>query len=247
VGVVALLLAGCGEDNPGDGGGKPRLTVAAATSLTDAFEEYGTRFDAATARFSFAGSDELAAQIRRGVKPDVYAAADTTLPRQLFEAGLVKKPVTFARNRLVIAVAAGSGGISSIEDLGNRGVKLALGAASVPVGEYAREVIAHLPDAEGEAILANVRSNEPNVAGVLGKLTLGAADAGFLYITDVSAVRDEVRTIELPKDLQPSVDYGAAVVVGAEQPQAAREFIDGLLDGRGFDALQQAGFEPPRK
>ena len=114
-------LAGCGDDESSSGDGKPRLTVSAATSLTNAFEEYGGSFDAATARFSFAGSDELAAQIRQGVKPDVYAAANTKLPDQLFDEELVEKPVRFAGNRLVIAVAKGRDDIKELERPGRGG------------------------------------------------------------------------------------------------------------------------------
>jgi len=240
-----LVLAGCGGDDGASAGGKPRLTVSVATSLTNAFEEYGQGFEPATARFSFAGSDELAAQIRQGVKPDLYAAANTKLPDLLFDEGLVEKPVRFAGNRLVIAVAAGRDDIKGISDLGTEGRKLATGAESVPVGEYTLEVLSRLPPGESKAILANVRSEEPDVGGVVGKLTQGAADAGFLYITDVTAAGDDVRAIELPADLQPSVEYGVAVVKGAKEPQAAKEFIDGLLSGKGADALRNAGFEPP--
>ena len=242
--IALLLLGGCGDEGE-SGNGKPRLTVSAATSLTNAFEEYGKGFDGATARFSFAGSDELAAQIRQGVKPDVYAAANTKLPNQLFDEGLMEKPVLFAGNRLVIAVAKGRHDIQGIEDLAREDTKLAIGAKSVPVGEYTLDVLSRLPAAESKTILANVRSEEPDVGGVVGKLTQGAADAGFLYITDVTAAGEGVRTIELPADLQPSVKYGVAVVKGAKEPEAAKEFIDGLLEGQGADALRKAGFEPP--
>ena len=242
--IAVLLLGGCGDEGE-SGNGKPRLTVSAATSLSNAFEEYGEGFDGATARFSFAGSDELAAQIRQGVKPDVYAAANTKLPDQLFDEGLMEKPVLFAGNRLVIAVAADRDDIKGIEDLGGEDIELAVGAESVPVGEYTREVLSRLPASESEAILANLRSEEPDVGGVVGKLTQGAADAGFLYITDVTAAGDDMRAIELPDDLQPSVKYGVAVVKGAKEPEAAKEFIDGLLEGQGADALRKAGFEPP--
>ena len=92
-----------------------QLVVSAASSLETAFTDYA---DAAgiDAKQSFAGSDELAAQIRQGVKPDVYAAANTTLPDELYGEGLVEKPVVFATNSLVLAVPDGSD-ISSIEDL----------------------------------------------------------------------------------------------------------------------------------
>ncbi|MGI8661396.1 MAG: molybdate ABC transporter substrate-binding protein [Thermoleophilaceae bacterium] len=245
--AFAFALAGCGDDVGGGDGGKPRLTVLAAASLTEAFEQYGGQFDAAAVRLSFAGSDELAAQIRQGVEPDVYAAANTTLPEQLFEEDLVKKPVAFAGNRLVIAVPADSDEISSLDDLAADGVKLAIGSEDVPVGAYTREVLERLPGDESDAILGNVRSNEPDVSGVTGKLTQGAADAGFLYITDVAATNGRLEAIELPARLQPSVGYGIAVVEGAEQPEAAQEFIDGLLEGRGLEAMEQAGFEPPPK
>lgn len=241
--ALALALGGCGDD--GEASGNPRLTVSAATSLTNAFEEYGESFDSATARFSFAGSDEGAAQIRLGVKPDVYAAANTKLPGQLFDEGLVEEPVVFAGNRLVIAVAEGRHDIASIEDLAKEDVQLAIGSGDVPVGAYSREVIGRLEPAQGQAILHNVRSEEPNVAGVVGKLTQGAADAGFLYITDVAAAGDDVKAIELPADLQPSIEYGVAVVKGSKEPVAARGFIEGLLRGPGREAMRSAGFEPP--
>ncbi len=242
--LLATVLGGCGSDDE-SGADKPRLTVSAATSLTNAFESYGESLDAATARFAFAGSDEGAAQIRQGVKPDLYAAANTKLPDQLSQEGLVEKPVTFAGNRLVIAVAEGRDDIASVEDLGAEGVQLAIGSEDVPVGAYAREVIGRLEPVQGEAILDNVRSEEPDVAGVVGKLTQGAADAGFLYITDVTAAGEDVKAIELPAELQPGVEYGVAVVRGAKEPAAARAFIEGLLDGPGLEAMRRAGFEPP--
>ncbi len=242
--LLAAVLAGCADNDDG-GPGKPRLTVSAAQSLQAAFEDYGTRFEEAQARFSFAGSDALAAQIRQGVRPDVYAAASTELPRRLFEEGLVEEPVEFAGNRLVIAVPPDST-IDGVADLGREGTELAVGAETVPLGGYTREVLGGLPTAQRRAILANVRSREPDVSGVVGKLTQGAADAGFLYATDVRGAGDRLRTIELPRRLRPRVTYGAAVVKGAKEPEAARAFIDGLLSGPGRAALRRAGFVSPR-
>ncbi len=240
----AAPLGGCADSDGGEGG-EPRLTVSAAQSLQDAFEDYGPRFDGATARFTFAGSDQLAAQIRQGVRPDVYAAASTELPRRLFREGLVEEPVEFAHNRLVIAVPADSA-IDGVADLGREGTDLAVGAATVPVGAYTLELLGRLTAIRRRAILANVRSKEPDVSGVVGKLTQGAADAGLLYATDVEGVGGRLRTIELPERLRPEVAYAAAVVEGAKEPEAARAFIDGLLSGPGRAALQRAGFVSPR-
>lgn len=242
--TIALGVAACGGDDE-PGAAKPQLTVSAAASLKQAFTDYGAQFPDATARFSFAGSDELAAQIEKGVTPDVFAAANTKLPDALYAAGKVERPTVFAGNRLVLAVPADAPKVGSLADLEGRGVTLAIGAKDVPIGAYTRTVLDKLPAARRTAILGNVRSEEPDVAGITGKLTQGAVDAGFLYASDVRATDDKLKALELPDALQPTVAYGVAVVNGAEHPRQARAFIAGLLDGAGADALQAAGFLPP--
>ncbi len=243
--LAATVAAGCGGSDSGGRDEPPRLTVSAAASLKGAFSAYAENFSDAQARFSFGGSDELAAQIRKGVRPDVFAAANTKLPDQLFAEGKVGRPIVFAGNRLVLAVPAGSSRVRRLQDLARPGIKLAVGSAAVPVGAYTRQLLARLPGDQAEAILANVRSNEPDVKGVVGKLSQGAADAGFVYATDVAAAGGKVAAIELPEALRPSVSYGIAVVRGAKQPRQARTFIRGLTSGAGARAMRNAGFEPP--
>lgn len=238
--ICLLAVAGCGG---GDNGGSGRLVVSAAASLQQAFTDYA-HTAGIDARQSFGGSDELAAQIRQGIKPDVYAAANTTLPDQLHKEGLVGKPVVFATNSLVLAVPVGSE-IASIGDLTRPGTSIAIGDPEVPVGSYTRDVLDRMPPDEASGILANVRSEEPDVSGIVGKLTQGAVDAGFLYVTDVTATDGALRAIALPPQLEPDVAYGAAVVTGAENAGGAKTFIDGLLHGDGAAALQNAGFKPP--
>jgi molybdate transport system substrate-binding protein len=239
--LLALLLAGCGSSGGGGGGSQSQpLTVSAAASLKTAFLKYHSGN-----RYSFAGSDVLAAQIKAGARPDVYAAASTKLPQQLYKAGLLNKPVVFARNRLVIAVPAGKAKVKSIADLAKPGITIATGSASVPVGGYAREVLGRLPKPEAKKILGNIRSSEPDVAGVVGKVTQGAVDAGFVYVTDVKAAGGKLTAIDLPAKLQPQVAYAAAVVTGSKLHHKASGFVKGLLLGRGRAALTAAGFEPP--
>ena len=149
--ALAALLAACGcGSNSSVSTGEPAapLTVSAASSLTEAFEAYGEVLPG-DQRFSFAGSDELAAQIRQGVEPDVFAAANTGLPEELAAEGLVEEPVVFAQNRLVIAVAPDSP-IDSLEDLREPGTDLVLCAPGVPCGDYALEVLGKLPARERE-------------------------------------------------------------------------------------------------
>ena len=234
--ILVLLVAGCGGN-----GDEPRLVVSAGSSMTEALTDCGRDFEGADVRFSFGGSDELAAQVRQGVKPDVLASANTSIPEDLHAAGLLSKPVEFATNRLVIAVPRGSD-VRETADLRREGMRLVIGSESVPVGSYTREVLDRLPHREGELILSNVRSNEPDVRGIVGKLTQGAADAGFVYATDVTAAGERLVAIPLPPVVEPDVTYAAGVVEGAKQPELARRFVDELVEGGCADALAEAGF-----
>jgi molybdate transport system substrate-binding protein len=247
--AACAVSAGCGDDDSGGGSGdRTRLVVSAASSMTGALEACAPRFgdaENADVRLSFAGSDELAAQSRSGARPDVFASANTTLPDALFKEGLVERPQVFASNRLVLAVPAKSTKVGSLDDLTQKGVTLVIGSESVPIGAYTRKVLSRLDGAERAGILANVRSNEPDVGGISAKLTQGAADAGVLYVTDVVATNGRLKAIELPAALQPEVAYGVAIVKGADHRSAAQAFVAGLLDGPGAEALTNAGFKPP--
>jgi molybdate transport system substrate-binding protein len=252
LGCLALLVAcavttpGCDDDNEGGSDGPTRLVVSAASSMTEALGACSPKFgdaENADVRLSFAGSDELAAQIRQGAKVDVFAAANTKLPDELHGDGLLEQPVEFATNEFVLAVPEDSG-IGSVGDLTEEGTKIVIGSESVPIGAYTRATLAKLPPDQEKAILANVRSNEPDVKGIVGKLTQGAADAGFVYVTDVNATGGALKAIKLPANLEPQVTYGAGVVKKAPQPELAKKFVDGLTHGDCADALADAGFGP---
>lgn len=230
----AALLAGCGDDE------STELTISAASSLTGAFEEYGDETEAEE-RFSFAGSDDLAAQIRSGAPADIFASANTSLPGDLFKEGLVDEPETFIANQLVLAVPEDSG-IDDVADLQRGGFDLVVGSENVPVGSYTRQVLDGLPEAEADAILEQVRSEEPDVKSIVGKLVAGAADAGFVYASDVEATNGDLVAIELPPELEPVVAYGIAIVSDSGDKEAAQEFIDGVVDGEGHDILLDSGF-----
>ena len=230
--AALALLAGCGsgDDEP--------LTVYAASSLTEVFEQL-----APAARFNFAGSDELATQLREGAQADVYAAASPRYPGELFDEGIVESPVVFATNRLVIVVPSGNpGGIRGLDDLTAADVRLVVGGEGVPIGDYTREL---LERAERLDVLERVVSEEEDVKGVLAKVALGEADAGFVYATDARAAGDDVVAIELPSELQGRVEYPVAVLRDAERGDDARRFVDLLRSSRGRAALRAAGFGLP--
>lgn len=229
--AAAATLAACGGD---DG----TLTVFAAASLREVFP----RIDA-NARYSFAGSDEHATQIREGAPADVYAAAGPRHPAELAGEGLVEQPVVFATNRLVLVVPGDNpAGIRSVRDLAAEGVRLVVAASGVPAGDYTRQVLETLGRQD---VLARVVSEEADVKGVASKVALGEADAGFVYATDVAPVEDDVDVIELPEEAQPEVEYSVAVVRGSDREREAQAFVDRLLGEDGRDALREAGFGTP--
>ena len=249
--LAALIVAGCGGGSSSSSsgstaaspGGDGTLIVLGASSLTEAVTKYGESFEGADVKASFAGSDELAAQIQQGAKADVFASADTEYPQELFEEGLVEKPEVFARNELVIAVPEGSD-IKSLADLEKPGTKIVIGDESVPVGSYTRTVLERLPAAQREAIMSNVVSEETEVASIVAKLEQGAADAGFVYVTDEKGA-EGLEPVELEAKLQPRVEYGVAVVKSSGDKSAAEQFVAGLIEGEGQEDLLEAGFLPP--
>jgi molybdate transport system substrate-binding protein len=239
--LVALVIpvAGCSSGSKPEG-----LTVGAGSSLRSALAESGPTDDGTPVRFSFAGSDLIAAQIQQGVDIDVFAAADDELTELLEREGLVGEPVEFAGNRLVIGVPVDSA-IDSVQDLASDGVDVVVGDPSVPVGAYAREMIGRLAPDVRDGVLANVRSEEQDATSTAAKLTQGAADAAILYASDLESVEDEIRAVPVPDGLQPRIAYSAAVVEGTNEPEAAREFIESLVSGERARLLRDAGLLPP--
>ncbi|HEY2071959.1 MAG TPA: molybdate ABC transporter substrate-binding protein [Gaiellaceae bacterium] len=214
------------------------LTVFAAASLTNVFPQIGPHD-----RYSFSGSNMLAAQIQQGAPADVFASANTKLPEQLFEQGLVEKPVVFTRNELILIVPKSNpAGIHSVYDLRKPGVKLVMGAVGVPVGDYTRVVLHNLglDDVVNDAV-----SQETDVREVLAKVALGEADAGFVYLTDARTVRGKVATVGIRWSAQPIVQYAVAVVKSSHHLAAARAFVKGLLGKSAQAKLRAAGFLAP--
>jgi len=228
--ATAAALAGCG----GDGGREGRhLEVFAASSLRGVLEELEP-----AARFTYGGSDDLAAQIRDGAPADVFLSAAAAPLERLRRDGLVGAPRAFASNRLVLVVPPGRrDGPRDVAALARPGLKLVLGAPGVPVGDYARAALARAR----VDVAANVVSLEQDAKGVLGKVALGEADAGIVYATDARAARDEVRTLAIPERLQPRIRYLAAPVERGDT-EAAAAFLDRLTGEGGATALRAAGF-----
>ena len=215
-------------------------TVYAASSLTDALPKI-----APGAKFSFAGSDTLAAQIRLGAPADVFASANTTLPQGLHREHLCSKPVVFTRNTLVLIVPKSNPArIDSVYGLKRAGIKLVIAGPKVPVGAYTRKVLKNL---KLTSVLKNVVSQESDVREVLAKVALGEGDAGFVYATDARTVPGKVKTIRIPSRGKPQVQYGICVVSASGHKAAAHGFVEKVLSSRGQRILRRFGFLPRPK
>lgn len=232
--LAAAALAGFGTTR--DAG---PATVYAAASLADVLPKLSP-----SSRYQFAGSNQLALQISRGAPADVLASASAVYTQQLFRAGRLEKPQTFATNSLVLAVPRSNPArIRSVFDLAKRPrLKLVVAGQKVPIGLYTREVLKRLTLLR---VLRKAVSQEPDVKGIVGKLALGEADAGFVYATDVRAASSRLIAIPLPRRSQPTVRYEVAVVKGAANREAALEFVADLLGPEGRSELKKAGFTVP--
>jgi molybdate transport system substrate-binding protein len=215
-----------------------QLTVYAAASLTDAFPKLDP-----SQRYSFGGSNTLAAQITQGAPADVFASANMALPAQLNADGLCSKPVVFTRNTLVIIVPkANSAGIHSIYDLTKPGVKLDVAGTKVPVGGYTLQVLKNMNLTT--PVLANVVSQETDVREVLAKVALGEADAGFVYSTDAKTVPGKITVLKVPAWAQPKVQYGICIVSRSANKPDAQAFVGKVLSKPGQAVLRSYGFLP---
>jgi molybdate transport system substrate-binding protein len=214
-----------------------KATVYAASSLTNAFPKIAPQ-----ARFSFAGSNALAAQIRQGAPADVFASANMKLPFGLFADGHCSKPIVFTRNALVLIVPRKNPAhIRRVVDLRRKGVKLVIAAQGVPVGYYTLQVLKKL---KLIGVLKNVVSRETDVREVLAKVALGEADAGFVYRTDAKSVPKKVTAISIPPRGRPDIEYGICVVLVSKNKAAAQAFVKRVLGKTGQAILLRHGFLP---
>lgn len=231
------------------------LTVFAASSLTDAFNEIKTAFEQAnpgvTVAYSFGASNTLATQLSQGAPADIFASANATQMNAAITAKRIAgKPRTFAKNRLVLIVPADSSAkIMMLKDLAKPGIKLVIAAKGVPVRDYTETMLSKLvklPDYGADyqtAFMKNVVSEEANVRLVSAKVSLGEADAGFVYRSDVTPdISSKVTIIQIPDSVNTLAAYPIAVTDNSANPDVAKKYIDYLLSDDGQKTLVKWNF-----
>ncbi len=235
---AALLLAACGADVRGS------ITVFAAASLTDAFEELGSAFEATNpevrVELNFAASSALREQILAGAPADVFASADESNMAQVVEAGAATEPSPFAANQLQIAVPANNpAGVTGLSDFADGDLLIGLCAEEVPCGRFGREALA------AAGVTPAIDTNEPDVRSLLTKLRSGDLDAGIVYRTDVLAAGDAVEGIEIPAAQNVDARGSIAALAAAANPGGAGAFVAFVLSAEGREILASQGFGAP--
>lgn len=246
--LAVLVFAGCGARAES----KPELTVFAASSLTDVFEELGEEFErrnpGVEVRFNFAGSSVLLTQLHQGAPADVFASADEAKMKTAEEVGIVGGPRVFARNSPVIIIPQDNpAGVENLQDLARPELQLVLAQKGIPIAEYTEEILAKADSRYGEdfegRVMANVVSREADVRAAVNRVTLGEADAAFVYASDVTpGVRDRVEMVEIPAGVNIVATYPIAVTENAPDPELAREWVDLVSSEEGQDVMEEWGF-----
>ncbi|TMC44599.1 MAG: molybdate ABC transporter substrate-binding protein [Chloroflexi bacterium] len=243
--LLAALLTGCASAGPSVTPEVQNVTVFAGSSLTDAFTRAGNGFAKTNTRvrftFNFGSSSTLATQITNGAPADVFASADEGNMQKVVDANLLDgAPAAFATNRLAIAVAPGNPKkIAALADLARSDVVLVLAAPTVPAGKYALDAL------RKAGVIAKPVSQEVDVRAVLNKVSLGEADAGIVYVTDVKSATDRVTGVDIPEQQQVVARYPIAVVKGSPKSALAHRFVDYLVSPDGQKILVELGFSKP--
>jgi molybdate transport system substrate-binding protein len=240
--LVTFAATACGATTSSAAGPEAEareISVFAAASLTDAFTQLGEDFTAAhpgvTVTFNFAGSNDLVTQLHQGAPADVLATADT---KSMDAAGdLAGAPQAFAGNQLAIAVAPGNPeGITGLPDLAREDLKVVLAAPEVPAGKYAEEILAKA------GVMVKPVSLEVSVKGVVTKVSLGEADAGIVYATDIAGAQDKLDAVVIPDDQNVIAAYPITALAASEHPDDAQAFVDLVLSAQGQKVLADTGF-----
>ena len=243
--VVSALVGGA--QPAGAGAQKPsgEITVFAAASLTESFhaiaKQLEKKYPDVDVKFNYDASSNLATQINQGAPADVFASADQDNLQKTIDAGTADPPpVSFAKNRLEIAVEKGNPKkIKSLADLQKSGLVVVLCADQVPCGKYAAESLSKA------GVTITPASKEENAKATLSKVSIGEADASIVYVTDVKAAKGTTGGVKIPDKVNVIATYPMAVVKQTQNQTAAKAWERFVTSKEGEQTLRKFGFLPP--
>lgn len=252
VASAALILAGCAgtatsapTETATPDPLKGTVTVLAAASLTEVYGDLATQFEKlhpnVTITQSFGGSSALAAQIVQGAPADLFATANEATMKTVTDADLADEtPIVYATNVLTLIVPpANPAGVTTIADIADPAVKVALCDKTVPCGSAAITLLA------AEKLTVKPVTLETDVKAVLTKVELDEVDAGLVYVTDAETAGDKVRQIPVADAANVINRYPIALLKNSTNKDAARAFEAFILSKTGLAALKKAGFGTP--
>jgi molybdate transport system substrate-binding protein len=251
--IFGLLLFACGGTEPQATAPSPSsedastggaITVLAAASLTEAFNQIGKDFEVknpgSKVTFSFGSSATLATQIVQGAPVDVFAAASPATMKTVTATGVANTPKDFASNTLEIAIPKGNPHkITGLQDFGDESKRIALCAPQVPCGAAAVRVFA------AAKITPKPDTLEQDVKATLQKVASDEVDAALVYKTDVISAGNKVDGMEFPEAQDAINTYPIATVKDSKNPAFAQAFVDYVLSSDGQAVLAKAGFAQP--
>jgi molybdate transport system substrate-binding protein len=259
-GVVLAGATGCGGVSGEEAGGGGRqqggtLTVLAASSLIDAFGELANRFEeqnpGVKVKQSFESSSTLLAQIQQGAPADVFASAAEEEMNTAVKDGLVEgEPEVFVKNREIVMVPVDNpANIRRFRDVAKPDVKLVLAGKDVPAADYALEILGKAKGEYGAGferdVLSKVVSRESDVRASVNRVVVGDADATFGYASDYTPdIRDKVKIVPIPPDLNIVATYPIAALEGAKSPELAKKWVELVTSEEGQRVLEKWNFEP---
>ena len=258
-GLAAVAVAGCSSSGSGSSSSSASssassasssasptgsITVFAAASLMGTFTQLGKQFDAAhpgdTVKFSFGPSSGLSTQITSGAPADVFASAAPANMDTVVKAGDAADPQDFAKNTMGVAVPPNNPGkVTSVTDLAQKSVKVALCQPQVPCGVVAAEVF------KNAGIKVKPVTLQPDVKSVLTQVETGNVDAGMVYVTDVRAAGTKVKGVTIPAGDNASTLYPIATISNSNHKSEAQAFVAYVLSPAGQQVLTAAGFKKP--
>lgn len=242
--LAASGLAACGSDggSSSSAGGADTLTVLAASSLTETFDQLKKSFESehpgVTVKLVYDSSATLAEQAEQGAPGDVLATADkTTMDDAESKGGTGTEPEQFASNVVTLAVpTANPAKITTFADIERSGVKYVTCVTTAPCGAATEKLL------KSNDVRAKPVSQEVDVKSVLAKITENEADAGFVYRTDVTAAGDAVKGFTVPGASADPNTYWVVETSNVKAKNLAKDWIELMQSSAGQKVFKTAGF-----
>lgn len=225
------------------------ITVAAASSLTDAFkviaQDFEKKYPKTKVNLTFASSGILLQQLRHGAPIDVFATADQQTMNEAQALSLIQNQtrVNFTSNQLVLIAPKNSTlKIQNLTDLNQAFIKrIAIGnPAYTPAGRYAQAVL------EKQNLWNPIQSKlikTQNVRHALDYVARSETQLGFVFSSDVLNQANKVKIVMNVPTLEP-IQYPIAITKNTTNKLEADQFLKYVQSGAGKQVLQRYGFKP---